>query len=406
MAPLDAIPRQPPQTTTPGCDVVESNLDQVSVGKNFFCAIPVPSLVVDHISYCNTFDPIRFSLHTTPYKSLTLVLFPSSPLLLSFTAMPSYPPTGPKKTTPPTPHIVECDVHGPLQKGITRKDGVIDLICHLPSYAGHLIDACNEARKEGTPRHVAMFMSSLPDVTLDPIWLGHLADQNRLTEAIEGVLGVADRSFVDTSTVFKSWCILGDGISKITKDRRRAQAARNRAEAQAKRNEAHRHRLDSDGDIEMSTNSPVRVSKRKANGNVSTVSPLMLLHSTSFEPGNVAALALVKEVGTTLERTGTVTVEELTTYSDILATTAVHQVFELDLAHQIYKCVLQCREAVLRELAVWSMENTSVQLSHLNVASGSQVPAAADKDMNPDLSDGTGAAGPSDEVAVAIASAL
>ncbi|KAG6914759.1 hypothetical protein DXG01_015498 [Tephrocybe rancida] len=181
-----------------------------------------------------------------------------------------------------------------------------------------------------------MFMSSLPDVTLDLIWLRRLADQNGLTEAIEGVLGVADHSFMDTSSVFKS-C---------------------------------------NGDIEMSTNPPVGASKRKANA--------------SFEPGNAVALAFVKEVGTTLEHTGTVMVEELTTYSNILATTAVHQVFKLDLAHQIYKHVLQRCEAVLQELAVCSMENTSIQLSHLNVASGSQVPAAADKDMNPNLSGSTG----------------
>ncbi|KAG6905687.1 hypothetical protein DXG01_001256 [Tephrocybe rancida] len=325
--------------------------------------------------------------------------------------MPSYAPTGPKKTTPPTPHVIERDVHGPLQKGITRKDGVIDLIRHLPSYAGHLIDACNEAHKEGTPRHVAMFMSLLPDVTLDPIWLGRLANQNRLTEAIEGVLGVADRSFMDTSTVFKSWCILGDGLSKITKDHCCAQATRDRAEAQAKRNEARCHHLDSDGDIEMSTNPPVHVSKWKANGpapeeNIDFKRMKVRPSIPSFEPGNAAALALVKEVGTTLERTGIVTVEELMTYSDILATTTVHQVFKLDLAHQIYKHVLQRCEAVLRELAIHSMENTSVQLSHLNVTSGSQVPAAADEDMNPDLSDGTGTTGPSDEVTVAIASAL
>ncbi|KAG6906035.1 hypothetical protein DXG01_016200 [Tephrocybe rancida] len=187
--------------------------------------------------------------------------------------MPSYAPTSPKKTSPPTPPPLKHNVHGPLQKGITHKDDVINLIWHLPSSASSLINACNE--------------------TLDPICLGHLADQNSLTETVEEVLSVANHSFVDMSPVFKKHI---DCLSATVVE------------------------------LEAVPEENLNLKKMKIGPSIS-----------SFESGDMAALALVKEV----ERTSNVMVEELTTYSNILATTAVYQVFELNLAHQIYKCVLK-----------------------------------------------------------------
>ncbi|KAG6815484.1 hypothetical protein H0H87_001363 [Tephrocybe sp. NHM501043] len=118
------------------------------------------------------------------------------------------------------PLAIKCNVHADLKAtfGCETTTKRIALIPHLHKFVSAIGAFTTHALNAGEPAAIACFMAGIDlTITNDAIFT-HLADIPPLAGFLNSLLHVADHSLTQSNHTFKSWCVLGDSISKILKD--------------------------------------------------------------------------------------------------------------------------------------------------------------------------------------------
>ncbi|KAH0580468.1 hypothetical protein H2248_001966 [Termitomyces sp. 'cryptogamus'] len=292
------------------------------------------------------------------------------------------PPTGPKNP-------VSSDPYSLLENSVYRdKTQRIKGIRHYPAFVSAITRLAEEAKAKGSPVLVARHVGAAELVFTDQSDFEHISQQSGIYEALYGVQELIDRSLAQSSATIKNWCIFADTILKLIKDRRVKEAA-DRAAKEAKERAETRHcddarkarerRQERDSDVEMMSVSSPRPSKRKPNDHVPEAAPEAKkprLHPSvaSYRPDGSCAQALLDETDRILAKDGKVSRSTLRDYAQALDQTACQQLFALDIAQQLCKQLIACREAVRTALDDHDIADTGILIRDLQVASDSQLP--------------------------------
>ncbi|KAG6913312.1 hypothetical protein DXG01_007826 [Tephrocybe rancida] len=312
------------------------------------------------------------------------------------------PPTGPKKTSPLSS---TADPYALIEAAIIRDpNGKIKAVKHYPSFANAVVLLVEHAKTLGSALQIVRYVAGAEIVCASPL-LGILPNplSGDFYNALLSIQEVIDRNLAKNSMGAKQFLVFADAIVTIIKDRRVAQAVKDRAEAK-KRDEVRFVRdrgrdRDGDSDVEMLSVSAICPSKRKA----ADVSHILLgedmaaildrldilaidvdvLQSgaedgpdakflkpsvPSYRPGTAFVFTLIKNVDTLLETGGKASKEMLKEYSDVLEQTACQQLFNLDIAQQACKQLIDRRESVRTLLDNQAVEKTGILIRDLQVS--------------------------------------
>ncbi|KAG6914080.1 hypothetical protein DXG01_002534 [Tephrocybe rancida] len=307
------------------------------------------------------------------------------------------PPTGPKKT----PSAI--DPYALIENNVIRDpQGKVKAIKHYPGLANALVLLIERAKTLDSPLQVVRYLAGAELAFTDQGDFERMADQyGGFFNALLSIQDVVDRNLVKNSMGARQFLLFVDAIVAIIKDRRAVQATKDRAEAK-RRDDARVVRdrgRDGDSDIEMLSVSTIRPSKRKATDVSTSFSEadmanvldridvlsidIAVLQSgaeegpdakflkpsvPSYRPGTAFVFSLIKNVDTLLETGGKASKEMLKEYSEVLEQAACQQLFNLDIAQQACKQLIDRRESVRTLLDNQAVEKTGILIRDLQVS--------------------------------------
>ncbi|KAG6807634.1 hypothetical protein H0H87_001253 [Tephrocybe sp. NHM501043] len=119
------------------------------------------------------------------------------------------------------PPAIKHNIHADLEATFCHETATIKRIALIPhpykfvsaigAFTTHALDA-------GGPAAIACFMAGIDLTIANDAIFTCLANVPPLAGFLDSLLCIADHSLTQSNHAFKSWCILGDSISKILKD--------------------------------------------------------------------------------------------------------------------------------------------------------------------------------------------
>ncbi|KAG6843772.1 hypothetical protein H0H87_000578 [Tephrocybe sp. NHM501043] len=123
------------------------------------------------------------------------------------------------------PPAIKHNIHAGLEATFHYENAAtkrIGLIPHSHKFVSAIGAFTTHALNAGGPAVIACFMAGIDLTIANDAILMHLEDVPPLAGFLDSLLHVADHSLTQSNHAFKSWCILGDSISKILKDQEAA----------------------------------------------------------------------------------------------------------------------------------------------------------------------------------------
>ncbi|KAG6913361.1 hypothetical protein DXG01_007381 [Tephrocybe rancida] len=288
------------------------------------------------------------------------------------------PPTGPKKISSsavdPYALIENNVIHDP--------QGKVKAIKHYPGLANALVLLIEPAKTLDSPLQVVCYLAGAELVFTDQGDFERMADQyGGFFNALLSIQEVIDHNLMKNSMGTKQFLIFVDAIVAIIKDHCAVQAMKDCAEAK-KREDARIVRdcgRDGDSDIKMLKADMATIFDRldilcidvavlqsgaEDGPNAKFLKPSV----PSYRPGTVFVFSLIKNVDMLLETGGKVSKEMLKEYSDVLEQAACQQLFNLDIAQQACKQLIDRRESVRTLLDNQAIKKTGILIRDLQVS--------------------------------------
>ncbi|KAG6842910.1 hypothetical protein H0H87_009375 [Tephrocybe sp. NHM501043] len=116
------------------------------------------------------------------------------------------------------PLAIKHDVHADLKATFCCKTTATKRIASIPhphKFVSAIGAFTTRALNAGGPAAIACFMAGIDLTIADDAIFTHLEDVPPFAGLLNSLLHIADHSLTQSNHTFKSWCILGDSISKI-----------------------------------------------------------------------------------------------------------------------------------------------------------------------------------------------
>ncbi|KAG6913745.1 hypothetical protein DXG01_004634 [Tephrocybe rancida] len=324
------------------------------------------------------------------------------------------PPTGPKKTS----SSALLDPYALIENSVIRDpNGKIKAIKHFPSFANAVVAVIDHAKTLSSALQIVRYLAGAELIFADQGDFERVADQFGIFNALCSVQELVDRNLVKNSLGAKQFFIFVDAIVILVKDRRASQAIKDRADAKKREEVRHvrdrGHDRDGDSDVEMLKEDMATILDRldvlaidiailQSGAEDGPDSKKLKPSVPSYRPGTAFVFSLLKQVDALLEAGGKASKDMLQDYSEVLEQTACQQLFNLDIAQQACKQLIDRRESVRTALDNQDLEKTGILIRDLQVSKAhiNSMKARADEAFE------TAIAGPSNSKSDLIAMAI